>query len=78
MDGQLEDRRSPGGEDLPSFEARVVEWRAQLEGEELHILIGHAGVFRALMVNLQLKTWEEAMSLAVPHLELIHLAAASP
>ena len=67
----------PGGEDLPSFEARVVEWRAQLEGEALHILIGHAGIFRALMVNLQLKTWEEAMSLAVSHLELLHLSTAS-
>lgn len=36
--------------------------------------MGHAGVWRSIHVNAQLKTWDEAMSMAVPYLELMPLS----
>ena len=61
----------PQGESLEVFQSRVAEWRSELCPHTLHILIGHAGVLRALNVIERIKTWDEAMSMSIPHLELI-------
>ena len=63
----------PGGESLPVFHERVGAWYGQLSTRSLNILIGHAGVWRSLLVHCQCQTWEEAMSVSVPHLQLIEL-----
>ena len=63
----------PQGEALDVFQNRVADWRAELCSHTLHILIGHAGVLRALSVIEGIKTWDEAMSMSIPHLELIPL-----
>lgn len=63
----------PKGESLSIFHQRVGQWYKQLNSQCLHILIGHAGVWRSLLVHHQQQTWEEAMSIAVPHLEVIEL-----
>ena len=60
----------PNGESLEVFQRRVAEWRTQLCPHTRHILIGHAGVLRALSVIEKLKTWDEAMSMSIPYLEL--------
>ena len=63
----------PQGESLPRFQKRVATWYNELDPHFVHILIGHAGVWRAIHVHSQLQTWDDAMSMAIPHLELIPL-----
>ena len=63
----------PEGESLSVFHRRVGQWYEQLSYQSLNIIIGHAGVWRSLLVHHQQQTWEEAMSIAVPHLEVIEL-----
>ena len=63
----------PQGESLTQFQQRIVEWQKELDPQCIHILIGHAGVWRAIQVYTQSKTWDDAMSMKVPYLELIPL-----
>ena len=66
-------RSPPKGECLEEFSQRVGEWYQQLSSNTLHLLIGHAGVWRALLVQAKQISWDEAMSIEVPHLTLSHL-----
>lgn len=59
----------PGGETCEALEARVEEWRGGLDRGIHHLLIGHAGVIRALSVLAGERDWEEAMATPIPHLE---------
>lgn len=59
----------PGGETLRSLEARVDAWRRALGHAESHLLIGHAGVIRALEVLGGERGWDEAMASPVPYLK---------
>ena len=63
----------PQGECLEELSQRVGEWYKQLPSNTLHILIGHAGVWRALLVLSKQLSWDEAMSVEVPHLTLSRL-----
>ena len=63
----------PRGESVSQFQSRVCDWLTHLDPECVHIIIGHAGVLRALHVALQLKTWDEAMSMSAPHLTLLSI-----
>lgn len=61
---------APGGESLPTFEARIAE--ALRDGRSRggdEVWIAHAGVIRALRVLVEGATWEEAMRENVPYLE---------
>jgi len=51
----------PGGETVAELENRVREWYRSLEQREGHLLVGHAGVIRALRVITGRCTWPEAM-----------------
>ena len=63
----------PHGESLRQFQDRVKAWFIELDPRLTHILMGHAGVLRALQVVYLQKTWDEAMSMSIPHLELISI-----
>ena len=63
----------PDGESLYTFHQRVRAWYSQLHDQSLNIVIGHAGVWRSLLVHRQCQTWDDAMSVSVPHLQLIEL-----
>lgn len=58
----------PGGEPLSLLEARVLSWWAEAKSCGPAVLVGHAGVLRALLVQRRGLSWEEAMALEVPHL----------
>lgn len=62
----------PGGEPLPALEARVGAWLGERSEEELaaSLLVGHAGVLRALRVLRSggALGWDAAMESPVPHL----------
>lgn len=60
----------PGGESAVALQARVHAWLAGLSPFATHLLVGHAGVLRALSVLLEGRAWPEAMAAPVPHLEL--------
>ena len=68
---QWQSAAPPQGESVADLQRRVRQWSMELDPALAHILIGHAGVFRALYVSAQLKSWDEAMSTSVPHLTLI-------
>lgn len=57
----------PGGESVPTLEARVRAWWEERSGTP--VLIAHAGVVRALRVVARGMTWADAMRAPVPHLE---------
>ena len=63
----------PKGECLEELYQRVEEWYEQLPSNTLHLLIGHAGVWRALLVHAKQLSWDKAMSAEVPHLTLNRL-----
>ena len=58
----------PGGETLGELEERVRRWIRRDEPSGL--LVGHAGVMRALEVIVRGADWSQAMEAAVPHLAL--------
>jgi alpha-ribazole phosphatase len=65
----------PGGESLPQLESRVRSWLAEQPVEQLaaSLLVGHAGVLRALRVLAGLASWDQAMEAPVPHLAWLEL-----
>jgi alpha-ribazole phosphatase len=63
----------PGGESARQLEARVRSWWEALPPEGIHLLIGHAGVLRALRVIVHGVRWADALSAEVRHLEWIRL-----
>lgn len=60
---------APPGAELPSHLLRRVGewWNHLLAGQ--HLLVSHAGVNRALRVLVDRKTWQEVMTMPVPHLQ---------
>ena len=61
----------PRGEGLAVFERRVGSWlreRARCRELESSVLIGHAGVIRALRVLGGESSWEDAFGKPIPHL----------
>jgi alpha-ribazole phosphatase len=65
----------PGGETVSELELRVAAWLASLQPDVPHLLVAHAGVARALLVLTRDLTWDAAMAIAVPHLEVTTLDA---
>lgn len=61
--------RVPGGESAQDLDARVAAWFADLDDDHAHLAVAHAGVIRSLQVQVEGATWDEAMRVAVPHLE---------
>ncbi|MEL6180361.1 MAG: histidine phosphatase family protein [Myxococcota bacterium] len=65
----------PKGERVDQLEARVKQWwEEQCEADRFgahrwHLMVGHAGVIRALRVIVHGASWEEAMGRGVAHLE---------
>lgn len=59
----------PGGETLAELEARVEGWMRAIDPGKRHLLIGHAGVIRALSVLTSSRDWAAEMATPVPHLE---------
>ena len=64
----------PQGESATALESRVRAWLAELDGAQRHLLVGHAGAMRALLVVAQGLDWPTAMSSEIPHLRAIRLA----
>lgn len=64
----------PQGESATALESRVRDWHAELDDAQRHLLVGHAGVMRALLVVSQGLDWPAAMSTEIPHLRAIRLA----
>ena len=67
----------PRGETLAVFEERVRSWlREQARCRELEssVLIGHAGVIRALRVLGGESSWDDALEKAIPHLVWLHVS----
>lgn len=63
-------RAPPGGESADALAERVGRFCKRLPGHERSLLVGHAGVARALRVLLGQQTWDEAMARPVPFLEV--------
>ena len=59
----------PQGESAEALERRVRNWIAELDGAKRHLLLGHAGVMRAVLVVCQGLDWGTAMAAKVDHLE---------
>lgn len=59
----------PQGEALPQLEARVRSWWSMAKPQGPGLLVGHAGIIRALRVQLKGMTWDEAMAEPVPYLK---------
>lgn len=57
----------PGGEDVGRLERRVRAWWGALDRGRAHLLVGHAGVIRALKV-IAGASWPAAMATPIPHL----------
>ena len=57
----------PDGENLLMLRKRVEKWFSQVEFSANPVLIAHAGVVRTLRVMSGM-SWDEAMSIHVPHL----------
>jgi broad specificity phosphatase PhoE len=69
----------PRGETLEAFEARVRSWleeRTRAGEIGSSILVGHAGVIRALQVLDAGATWDHALAKPVPYLEWLTLPLA--
>ena len=67
----------PRGEPLAVFEERVRSWlreRARCRELESSVLIGHAGVIRALRVLGGESSWDDALEKAIPHLVWLHVS----
>ncbi len=58
----------PGGELPDAFLRRVASWWQALPAGA-HLLVSHAGVNRALRLLIHGKTWQESMTMPVPHLQ---------
>lgn len=59
----------PGGESALLFQARVERWLRSLDPGGPALVVGHAGVWRALTVIVDPKrTWDDAMASDVRHL----------
>ncbi|MCA9536833.1 MAG: histidine phosphatase family protein [Myxococcales bacterium] len=67
------DEPPPGGERPRDLEQRVAAWYGSLHDGH-HLLVAHAGVVRALTVQLEGLSWVDAMRAPVPHLVLQQLA----
>lgn len=68
----------PQGESLPELETRVRSWWQQTtstEASQRRLLVGHAGVIRALRVHLEGRPWNEVMAEPVPYLEPLKIAS---
>ncbi len=61
-------RAPPQGESLTSLETRVRSWWTATQRDGPALLLGHAGVIRALRVHLGRMTWDQAMASPVPYL----------
>lgn len=66
--GSWQSEAPPGGETVDDLEGRVGEWLKASEPSGL--LVGHAGVIRALWVILRSASWEDAMAREIEHLEI--------
>jgi alpha-ribazole phosphatase len=62
----------PGGETVASLEHRVRQWVTSLERQSGHLLVGHAGVIRALRVIAERCDWAGAMRSEVAWLTAEH------
>jgi alpha-ribazole phosphatase len=58
----------PGGETVGELVRRVREWYWSVEAERCHLLVGHAGVIRALRVISGQDDWHGAMGREVASL----------
>jgi alpha-ribazole phosphatase len=60
----------PGGESIEMLTVRIGGWLAELREDvsPTPVLIAHAGVIRALLVQIEGLTWDVAMKREVPHL----------
>lgn len=65
----------PGGESAREVESRVRSWWEGLPLEGAHLLIGHAGVLRALQVIAGRRSWAEAMAAPIAHLAWMRFCA---
>lgn len=63
----------PNGESAEALESRVRAWHGELDPGRVHMLFGHAGVFRALRVIRAGDSWVQAMSRTVEHLLLVEV-----
>lgn len=63
----------PRGESAEMLERRVSDWLENLDMTRRHLLVGHAGVMRAVLVIQQELDWAVAMAAEVPHLEALEL-----
>ena len=61
-------RAPPMGESLNALETRVRSWWSERQDGGSELLVGHAGVIRALHVLLCSISWDEAMAAPVPYL----------
>ena len=68
----------PNGESLPAFEERIFAWYQMLCPELHHVLIGHAGVWRAILVHAHQLSWDDEISRPVGHMELYRLRDINP
>ena len=60
---------APQGESTQELQARMSTWLTDLNPEEHHLYIGHAGPIRAIQVLTHSKeTWTEAFSCPVQHI----------
>ncbi len=63
----------PEGESAAALGERAHAWLAELDSAQQHLLIGHAGVMRALTVVTRELDWTSAMQEPIAHLEPITL-----
>lgn len=69
FDGWADGAAAPGGEGVTEIGSRVQAWAAELR-PDVHLLVSHAGVVRALRVLVGRRSWREAMDQPVEPLAL--------
>ncbi len=63
----------PGGESLPELRARLLAWLGVFRSRaQSALVVTHAGVIRALRVELAGWNWNTTMNTPVPHLTPLH------
>lgn len=67
----------PRGESVPILEARVRSWWASIPKNIPTLLVGHAGVIRALRVIIEEAPWDAIMGQPVEYLEPVVLNSIS-